>query len=52
MADDYRVLKDDEVLFRGKRDECFGFIMRHQGQSVEYATTYGGYKIVQGQGEK
>jgi hypothetical protein len=27
-------------------DDCFNWILRHQGQSVAYALTYGGYAII------
>jgi hypothetical protein len=34
-----------KVLFKGTADECFIFILKNQGQSVDYATTYGGYEV-------
>lgn len=43
----YDVTKDNAVLFCGTHDECFIYILRTQGQSVSYATTYGGFAIVE-----
>jgi hypothetical protein len=34
-----------EQLFVGTNDECFIFLLKHQGQSVNYALKYGGYAI-------
>ena len=43
--DIYIVRKDGVELFRGTHNECFGFIHKNQGQSVDYATKWGGYSI-------
>ena len=44
----HRVVKNGEVLFEAmSHDDCFKWILDHQGQSVTYATKYGGYKIEQ-----
>ena len=45
MEATHKVTKDGKELFRGTESECFGFVLKHQGQSVQYATRYGGYKI-------
>lgn len=31
--------------FTGTNDECFNYILQHQGQSVDYALKQGGWKI-------
>ena len=41
----YRVTYDGYEKMVGTHDECFTYILRHQGQSVMYATTYGGWAI-------
>tara|TARA_R100000656_G_C3938163_1_gene126168 strand:+ start:239 stop:529 length:291 start_codon:yes stop_codon:yes gene_type:complete len=41
----YKVIKDNKELFKGSGSECFAFILRHQGNSVDYATKYEGYSI-------
>lgn len=28
-------------------NEAFAWVLRHQGQSFHYATTYGGYEVVE-----
>ena len=42
----HKVIKDGKMLFGGTADECFEFILDHQGHSVQYALEHGGYKIV------
>ena len=39
------VLHDGVEEFHGTEPECFRFILFHQGQSVSYATKYGGWKL-------
>jgi hypothetical protein len=43
----HKVTKDGKMLFGGTDNECFVFILKNQSQSVHYATTHGGYKIVE-----
>jgi hypothetical protein len=47
VSEAYVVTKDGKELKKfEKESEAFGFIQKHQGQSVDYATKHGGYKIV------
>jgi len=46
VIESWSVTKDGQVKFTGTNSECFGWVLSHQGQSVSYATTYGGYAIV------
>ncbi|GJD90896.1 hypothetical protein BHAOGJBA_4440 [Methylobacterium hispanicum] len=39
------VVHEGEVRFVGTDDECFEFILGHQGQSVQYALAHGGWAI-------
>ena len=41
----YQVLLDNKLLFSGTNDQCFEFILKHQGFSVDYALKHGGYEI-------
>ena len=48
----YKVIKRSKMspnynveLFKGSHNECFTFILQHQGQSVDYAMKYEGYAI-------
>ncbi len=43
----FQVLKNDGVLFTGEYWDCFEFILKNQGMSVDYACKYSGYKIVE-----
>lgn len=40
------VLRDGERRFRGTHNECFAYIHRAQGQSVDHAMRYEGWAIV------
>lgn len=42
-----KVTKDWEILFVWNYNDCFWFILKHQWQSVDRATTYWWYKINQ-----
>ncbi len=41
----YKVTEDDAELFRGTNSQCYGFILRHQPQSVDWAMKYSSYRI-------
>lgn len=41
------VSPDNEVVFTGTPQSCSVFILKHQSQSVHWATTHGGWKIVE-----
>lgn len=41
----YSVMKDDEKKFEGTYGECFCYVLKHQPQSVKWATTHEGWKI-------
>lgn len=41
----FKAVKDAKVMFSGTNDECFVYIQNHQGQSVDYALKYGGWRI-------
>lgn len=41
----YQVLLDNKLLFSGTDNQCFEFILKHQGFSVDYALKHGGYQI-------
>lgn len=49
----FRVLQDTQVqgvtvtdeVYTGTYWECFAWLLQHQGNSVHYATTWGGYTI-------
>lgn len=43
----FNVFDDTRKLprFQGTHDECFIYILKHQGQSVDYALKHGGWKI-------
>lgn len=41
----FYVYKDKSLLFEGSENDCFEFVLRHQGMSVSYACKYGGYEI-------
>lgn len=43
----YNVKRNGVVVWHGTHDECFIYILKAQGQSVSYATTYGGFAIVE-----
>ena len=44
---EYIVLKDKKVVFKGSNNDCWAFILGDQGMSVDYATKYGGYEILE-----
>jgi ATP-dependent Clp protease adapter protein ClpS len=35
----------EKILYCGSHDECFRFLHKHQGQSVDWALRHGGYSI-------
>lgn len=42
----YKVSRDGHTLATfDDESSAFAWLLRHQGQSVHYATTYGGYSI-------
>ena len=41
----YNVYRDGKKLFTGTYNECFGFILGNQSQSVDWALKYEGYVI-------
>lgn len=41
----YEVTKDGKTLFRGSETDCWIFIHKRQGCSVDWATKHEGYKI-------
>jgi len=41
----YRVTRDEIELFRGTEDECFKYVLDHQGMSVDWAIRYEGWAI-------
>ena len=43
----YIVLKDKKVVFKGSNNECFEYVLNDQSFSVDYATKYGGYEILE-----
>lgn len=47
--DIYVLKRDDEVLFEGTEDECFGKLHKVQPSSWEHAVTYEGYSVVRKQ---
>lgn len=42
----YQVIRDGKMLFTGTYWGCFGWLLKHQSASVDWATKYEGYKIV------
>ena len=44
-AKNYTVTKDKLPKFRGDKDACFNYILKHQGNSVDHATKYEGWAI-------
>lgn len=44
-----KIFKDDALIkeFNNEKDDAcaFGWILRHQGQSVDYCLRWGGYKV-------
>jgi len=50
MENLHAVLKDEEPRFEGTYNECFYYILKHQPQSVNWATKHGGWKIEQVKG--
>ncbi|MFA5712330.1 hypothetical protein [Mycolicibacterium sp.] len=47
MTGQFQVTLDGEVVspLLESENAAFGWLHRHQGHSVDYATRYGGYKI-------
>jgi hypothetical protein len=43
----HSVLYDKKQIFKGTKNECFIFLLRHQGNSVYHACKYEGYEIVE-----
>jgi len=43
----YLVLYDKKQIFKGSNNECFRFLLSHQGNSVHHACKYEGYEIVE-----
>lgn len=43
----YTLEKDGAYKFRGTYEEVFKHLLKDQGQSVDYATTHGGYSITE-----
>lgn len=41
----HRVTRDGTELYRSTADECFVWLLHHQGQSVDWACKHGGYAI-------
>ena len=41
------VIKDGKTLFEGTDNECWVYILNHQGQSVSWELRYEGYSIVE-----
>lgn len=41
----HKVTQDNVIQFKGSENECWVYILKHQSQSVDYATTFGGWKI-------
>jgi hypothetical protein len=39
------VTHDAKAMFTGTHNECFAYILNHQGQSVDYALKHGGWRI-------
>lgn len=45
---EFRVLHDGNLIYTAPSENAaFVWLLHHQGQSVQYATTYGGYEIVE-----
>lgn len=44
-ASSHKVTRDGKTLSTGTANECFIWILEHQGQSVHHATTFEGYAI-------
>jgi hypothetical protein len=44
-AGSHRVTRDGTEMFRGTANACFVYVLRHQGESVHYATRYGDWRI-------
>ena len=40
----HKVTYDGEERFKGSEGKCWEYILKHQPQSVHYATTWGGWK--------
>lgn len=49
MSNQFQVHRDGEPVspVLDSENAAFGWLLRHQGQSVDYATRYGGYAIVE-----
>ena len=41
------VTKDNKMVFKGTNNKCFEYVLNDQGNSVDYACKYGGYKILE-----
>ena len=41
----FTVTRDGVVRFSGTEIDCFGYLLKIQGMSVHWATTYEGWKI-------
>lgn len=42
----WTVIKDNKMVFKGTNNKCFEYVLNDQGNSVDYACKYGGYKIL------
>jgi hypothetical protein len=42
----WTVIKDNKMVFKGTNNKCFEHVLNDQGNSVDYACKYGGYKIL------
>ena len=47
MIDKYKVKKNSKTLFVGTHNECFGWLLDNQSQSVDWAIKYEGYSITE-----
>ena len=41
----YEVKQHDRTLYTGNSSDCFIYVLKHQPQSVSWATRYGGWSI-------
>ena len=44
---EYKVTKNGKFKFAGTHNECFAYILNHQGQSVHYAIRFQGWNITE-----
>jgi hypothetical protein len=44
-VDFYEVCKNGKFRFSGTANECFRYILRHQGQSFAWAVRYGRWSL-------